>query len=736
MPLKTLLSGGKKNASSTQGKEDVSESLRKNSGLSDSDKLAMLNDLERSGLGWFWATDREGQITYLSSAIAERAGIEIDRLMGQYLPSAFKSVEGDGRTKSLALKLGARKAFVGFPVGPVNGSTDVVIRLSGRPVFSEDGEFEGFRGTGTDITEEYRREEETERLAKYDSLTGLSNRHRMARIIESTLTAFRSAKRNCAIMMMDLDRFKQVNDTLGHAAGDELLRQVAARLKRAVEQDCEIGRLGGDEFQVMLPDMDDRGELGEVAAKIIAMLTQPYSLEEGRCVIGASIGIAIAPHDGITGDEVVRSADLALYAAKNGGRGQYRFYTGDLENETIFRKRLEGDLMEAIREDQLFLKYQPVVTANTQYVSTLEALVCWNHPERGEIDEDEFRTIVEGSSLHVDVGEWAIKQVCQEAANWPEALRVSVNVPSTQFMADGFVDSVAAAIEQSEISAGRLELEVNEAVFLGDTNVVDKTLAALFKLGTKLTLDNFGTGYSSLDYLRRAPFDTIKIGSGFYDGPLMSDSRELGLIKAIVALAKALGMETTATGIETLDLVTMLQGAGVDCLQGAIYSDPVTREEADAELESGAWKIVPGSRIKRAKRRTVYRKIQVIHDDHSYEVTLRNLSKSGALIEGLLDVPLKTQFVVDLGGGQLTVATVIRSNGDTQGLEFELPLVEDGSGGLCTRHRVSPYELAAAGAPLAALSTGDYKGMQGGMLDPSKSIPQFFYSNRPSSEAA
>ena len=291
-------------------------------------------------------------------------------------------------------------------------------------------------------------------------------------------------------------------------------------------------------------------------------------------------------------------------------------------------------------------------------------------------------------------------------------------------------------MEHSDLAPARLELEVSEDVFLGDTNVVDKTLAQLFKLGTRLTLDDFGTGYSSLDYLRRAPFDNIKIGGSFYNGPLVDDSRELGLIKAIVALAKALGMETTANGIETLDTVSMLLQAGVDCLQGSIYSDPVTREDVDTELASGSWKIEPGARTKRAKRRTVYRKIQVIHDDHSYEVTLRNLSKSGALIEGLLDVPLNTQFVVDLGGGQLSVATVIRSNADTQGLEFETPLIDDGAGGLCTRHRVSPYELANAGAPLAALSTGDYKGMQGGMLDPTKSIPQFAYSNLPGSEAA
>ncbi|ALE16666.1 diguanylate cyclase /phosphodiesterase (GGDEF & EAL domains) with PAS /PAC sensor(s) [Altererythrobacter epoxidivorans] len=733
MALKGLFSSAKSATSKVQSatQRDYAGSV-----LSNDDKLAMLDELERSGLGWFWATDVEGKLTYLSEAIADRLSVPMDRLVGHALPAVFGALGGDGRTKSLALKLGARKSFTGIAVGLAQGESDVVINLSGRPVFDDEGRFEGFRGTGSDITEQYHREEETERLAKFDSLTGLSNRHRMAQMIDGTLTAFKAAKRNCALMMLDLDRFKQVNDTLGHAAGDELLKQVAARLKRSVDKDCEIGRLGGDEFQIMLPDMDDRGALGEVAAKIIAMLTQPYSLEEGRCVIGASVGIAIAPHDGVTREEVVRSADLALYAAKNGGRGQFRFYTGDLENETIFRKRLEGDLLEAIREEQLFLKFQPVVSAESMRVVSLEALVCWNHPQRGEIDEEEFQSIVDGSSLIVDVGEWTIRQACKEAALWPEALRVSVNVPASHFTAEGFVTSVSNALEESELAPQRLELEVKETVFLGDTNVVDKTLAALFKLGARLSLDEFGTGYSSLSYLRRAPFDTIKIGQKFFAGAMERDGREIGLIKAIVALAKALGMQTTATGLETVQLVDRLKDAGVDSLQGSIYSDPVSASDVMEELAVGTWRIEPGHRVKRARRRTVYRKIQVINDDHSYEVTLRNLSKTGAYIEGLVDVPVKTQFVVDLGGGQLAVATVTRSNGDTQGLEFETALVDDGAGGLCTRHRVSPYELAAAGAPLAALSTGDYKGMQGGMLDPTKSVPKFMYANPAAVDAA
>ncbi|MCK0128169.1 EAL domain-containing protein [Erythrobacter sp. F6033] len=705
--------------------------------MSDGERLAMLDELEQSGLGWFWASDSEGNLTYLSGAIADRLEIPLEALIGKPLASVFVPVDGEGQTKSLALMHAARKAFSGIAVRAVDRSEGAVVRLAGQPVFKDGKHFSGFRGTGADITEEYHREAETARLAKFDSLTGLLNRHRMAQQIETTLTAFKTAKRDCAIMMLDLDKFKQVNDTLGHAAGDELLKQVAERLRRAIDKDCEIGRLGGDEFQVLLPDIDDRGVLGDIASKIITMLKQPYSLEEGRCVIGASVGIAIAPHDGVTCDEVVRSADLALYAAKNGGRGQYRFFSCDLENEAIFRRRLEADLGKAIREQELFLKYEPIVHAKTQEVCALEAHICWNHEQRGEIDEEEFALILEDSSRVIEVGKWAITQACEHAAEWPDTIRVAVNVPVPLFNHSDFVEYVAEALQTADMHAGRLELEVNEAVFFGDTNHVDRTLAQLFKLGVRLTLDEFGSGYSSLAYLRRAPFDAIKIDEKLLAEADRHDSRELSLVKAIVALSGALEMDTIANGIETNTLLASLLDCGVSFVEGPIFSDPVDKDTVEAELLGEGWTIQPcGDRTKRARRRTVYRKIHVIHADHSYEVTLRNLSKTGALIEGLSDVPKGTQFVVDLGGGQLAVATVIRAMSDNQGLEFEQPLVDDGSGGLCTRNRVSPYALASAGAPLAALAPGSYKGMEGGMLDQSASMPKFGYASSTVNEAA
>ncbi|MEP0190808.1 MAG: EAL domain-containing protein [Erythrobacter sp.] len=721
MPLKKFLSPKPTAKPRERGNASVSA-------LSDNEKLEMLDQLEQSGMGWFWASDAEGKITYASAAIAERLEIPLEDILGGTLTTVFAPVEGEGRTQSLSLKMGARKAFSDFAVRAANRPQGAVLRLTGQPCFEQD-QFVGFRGTGTDITENYYREAETEKLAKFDSLTGLSNRHHMSHMIDSTLTAFKAAKRNCAILMMDLDKFKIVNDTLGHAAGDELLRQVAERLNRSIERECEIGRLGGDEFQVMIPDVDDRGELGEIAMKIISMLKQPYSLDEGRSVIGCSVGIAIAPHDGVTTEEIVRSADLALYAAKNGGRGQFRFYSGDLENEAIFRRRLEEDLDEAVRENQLFLKYEPLINAETQSVKTLEAHICWMHSQRGEIDEIEFGSILEGASQINDVGRWAIEQACQHASDWPDTVNVAVNVPVPLFNSTEFVDYVIDALQKAELSPNRLVLEISEAVFFGETTAVDRTLAALFKLGVSLTLDEFGSGHSSLAYLRRAPFDTIKIDEKLVIEAEQHDTADLGLIRAIVALAGALEMATIANGIESNDLLHSLKDCGVSYFQGPIFAEPMARDAVETELIGDAWKIDPSSdRTKRARRRTVFRKIQVIHDDHSYEVTLRNLSRTGALIEGLMDVPKGTQFVVDLGGGQLAVATVIRTNEDTQGLEFEQSLVDDGSGGLCTRNRVSPYALASAGAPLAALAPGDYKGMAGGMLTGQSGVPQFGYS--------
>ncbi|MBC2668919.1 EAL domain-containing protein [Novosphingobium piscinae] len=669
--------------------------------------LLLLRDYEASGQGWFWSTDRAGKITYISENVANAIGCERSALLGSPFHALFsvERDENDEGSRTLPLILSGNKTFSDLPVRPAAATSELLWTITGRPQFDGDNNFLGYRGSGVDATERLRSQRDASRLAMYDSLTGLFNRHRMGQRLVTILQAYAATQRCCAVMMIDLDRFKQVNDTLGHQAGDELLKQVAQRLQRVCDKTAEIGRLGGDEFQILLPNIDDRGRLGEMAKRIIAIISQPYSINGSRCVIGTSVGIAISPFDGSNSEELIRSADLALYAAKGGGRGQFRFYSSELHESAEKRRRLEEDLRDALTNDQIRLKYQPIVSAKNDTVIGVEALMRWVHPEFGDVSPAVFIPIAEESNLIIALGEWALRQACTEAMTWPGNIRVAVNVSPAQFAHPNFITSVTQAISHSGIAPERLEIELTESIFVNDDETTDGNFAALKRLGVRLALDDFGTGYSSLGYLKKAPFDKIKIDKGFIRDVTVPGSRNPAIITAIVSLAKALDMVTTAEGIEARDELALMRELGVDQIQGYIYSAARPVEEVSEVLASGAWVIEPqGPDKQRAERRTVLRRVGVIHEDHRYEVMMRNLSRSGAGIEGLLGVPIGTEFVLDLGEGQLAVATVRRSEGQHQGLEFETPLVDDGAGGLCTRHRVAPHILAAMGMPTG--STG------------------------------
>jgi diguanylate cyclase (GGDEF)-like protein/PAS domain S-box-containing protein len=684
--------------------------------------IRLLRDYENSGLGWFWSTNAEGKVDYISECVAQKLGKPREELAGQQFHTLFilDHGEDDRVERTLPLILSGHKTFSELPVRTASDDEEVWWAISGRPQFTVEGTFTGYYGNGVDITASRRSQKDASRLAMYDSLTGLSNRHRMGQRLTAILTAYKAAKRNCALMMIDLDRFKQVNDTLGHPAGDELLKQVAQRVQRIVPETGELGRLGGDEFQVILPDMEDRGQLGDLAKKLIDIVSQPYSIEGSRCVIGASVGIAIAPFDGIDNEELVRSADLALYAAKGGGRGQFRFYSSDLHAEAERRRQIEEDLRDALAKDQIWLAYQPVVEANSNKVVGFEALLRWTHPELGNVPPTLFIPIAEETNLIGPLGDWALKQACADAVQWPGNVRIAVNVSPIQFGNLDFPTAVTQALSNSGLAPGRLELELTESVFLNEGDATDHMFNTLKMLGVRFALDDFGTGYSSLGYLKRAPFDKIKIDKTFIDGVTEEGSRNVAIIKSIVSLAEGLNMETTAEGIEAHDELAKMNELGVKLIQGFIYARPLGFEEVSEALSSGEWILEPDGPSKyRNDRMTVFRKIGLIHEDHRYEVMMRNISRTGCLIEGLLDLPLGAEFVADFGEGQLVVAHVRRSSGPMAGLEFETSLVDDGAGGLCTRHRVSPYVLAAAGMPLGALPAGHYPlgpgGTMGGM---------------------
>jgi EAL domain-containing protein (putative c-di-GMP-specific phosphodiesterase class I) len=380
-------------------------------------------------------------------------------------------------------------------------------------------------------------------------------------------------------------------------------------------------------------------------------------------------------------------------------------------------------LRDAIQTDQLELHYQPIVRSADHLVTGVEALVRWNHPERGWISPSEFVPVAEETNLITKMGEWVMRRACQDAVAWPETMRVAVNVSAIQFAGAELPRVVRAALDRSGLDPARLELEITESVFLGDPQGTQSMLKALKKMGVRLALDDFGTGYSSLGYLSSAPLDKIKIDRSFVAGATQDDTNNAAIITAIVSLAGALKMETVAEGVEAMDELELITKLGASHIQGYIFSKALPQDEFVARLTEGGLKFDPaGPARHRADRKTMYRRVGIIHEDHRYEVVIRNLSRTGASIEGLLDVPLGTEFVLDLGGGQLVVSRVKRSEGYSQGLGFEVPLISDGADGLCTRHRISPYALAAAGMPLAALPPGHYSPPQG---EGSRSRPQF-----------
>ena len=678
-------------------------------------RVELLDSFEAAGLGWFWATDAQGRLIYLSQNAALKLGWNDGEAIGKPLGDLFMTEQDDDPNRTerpLAFLLSARNSISQLNVRLAVAGQEVWWEIAGKPQFDEAQRFTGYRGSAKDITRSRESQRDAERLAQYDSLTGLSNRHRMTKRLSATLAAYRNSKRSCALLMLDLDRFKQVNDTLGHPAGDELLKQVAARLGRIVGDKGEIGRLGGDEFQIMLPDIDDRGALGELGQRLIQMISQPYSINGARAIIGTSVGIAIAPYDGLDTEELVKATDLALYAAKGGGRGQYRFYSSDLQDGAKHRRQVEEDLRDAITNSELSMHYQPLICAKTHTVQACEALMRWEHPERGSISPGVFIPVAEEIGIIKEMGDWALREVCRQAKEWPVDLRVAVNVSAIQFSHDDFAHVVKNALHNSGLSPDRLELEITESVFLGDADRSQRMFAELKDLGVRLALDDFGTGYSSLSYLRTAPFDKIKIDQSFVRGATEEGNNNAAILSAITGLAAALKMDTVAEGVEAEDELALVTERGATLIQGHIFSRAISHEELLERLEQGKLKYEPRGPAKyRADRKRVFRRIGLIHEDSRYKVVMRNLSKTGAMIEGLLDVPQGTDIVLDLGGGQLAVATVRRSKGSMQGVEFETQLISDGADGLCTRHRVSPYQIEAAGRPLAALTQDAYSMM-------------------------
>ncbi|MEO6012487.1 MAG: EAL domain-containing protein, partial [Devosia sp.] len=443
----------------------------------------------------------------------------------------------------------------------------------------------GWVATHEDVTEQRRMEARVRHLARHDALTDLPNR---AYLREQMDRIGRRIHRNetVAVLCLDLDHFKDVNDTFGHAVGDHVLVEVAARLKQCARDDDIVARLGGDEFALIVQALDDPRDASTIAARIIKLMAEPMQIEGHQVHIGTSVGIALAPGDGEDVETLLKNADTALYRAKSEGRGNYHFFERSMDEVLQHRRMLEQGLRVALARGEFRLMYQPLLDLKTSRICCIEALLRWDHPEHGTISPTEFIPVAEESGLISSIGEWVLDEACKAAATWPDDVRIAVNLSPAQFKQRGLVERVVRALDDAGLRAQRLELEVTESLLLANTDATLQILHRLHGLGVRISMDDFGTGYSSLSYLRSFPFDKIKIDRTFVAG-LTHDDESAAIVRAVVDLGHSLGMSITAEGIETEAQLDAVREQGCDEGQGFLFSPPLPPSSVAALLGMG-----------------------------------------------------------------------------------------------------------------------------------------------------
>ena len=442
----------------------------------------------------------------------------------------------------------------------------------------------GWVATHNDITERRRAEAKIVYMAHHDALTDLPNRLQLYEQLRHVLAKTRQGL-HVAVFCLDLDRFKEVNDAHGHPVGDLLLKAVADRLRQCIRDVDLVARLGGDEFAIMQAGASQPTDATALASRLIEVIGAPYELDGKQVRVDLSIGIALAPGDGLDPEQLLKNADMALYRAKADGHGLYRFFEPEMDARMQVRRNLEIDLRKAIANGEFELFYQPLVDMKTEYVTGFEALIRWNHPERGMIPPLDFIPIAEETGLIVPLGDWVLRQACAEAATWPSNVKIAVNLSPVQFKNKILLPSVVSALAASGLSPNRLELEITESVLLQDGGETLAVLHELRELGVRISMDDFGTGYSSLSYLRKFPFDKIKIDQSFISDMSNHDD-SLAIVRAVIAMGSGLGIATTAEGVETAEQFKRLKLEGCTEVQGYLFSPPRPATEVKRLLAS------------------------------------------------------------------------------------------------------------------------------------------------------
>lgn len=526
-------------------------------------------------------------IVLVNKTFEKMMGFTAEEVMGVDAAQVGASTHPRGFFRNLIAILNERGAWLGELTSQRKNGETFPSWFSISRVMGSDGQVDNYIAIFTDISERKKSQERLDFLAHHDSLTELPNRTLLNDRLEMAINTARRRAEKVGVLFIDLDRFKNINDSLGHAAGDQVLRQTAVRLKNVIRSDDTVARLGGDEFVVLVPRIGDERDVADIAIKIREALLKPYVLEDMPIHLSPSIGIAIYPDDGDAANALIKNADAAMYLAKEKGRNNYQFYTPLLNSRTLDRLKLEHDLRLALDLEQFELHYQPQVDANTQQLYGAEALIRWRHPERGLVPPNDFIPLAEETGLIIPIGEWVIREAARQVTRWQaEGLNhmvVSVNISALQFHQPGFLAEVQSIMTRVGAEPPSLELELTESMLMSDMDVSISVLQRFRDLGYRIAIDDFGTGFSCLNYLRRLPVNILKIDQSFVRD-MQSDEASLAIVSYIIRLAQSLGMDTIAEGVETATEMTLLAHEGCRLMQGYHFSKALPPAQFDAWL--------------------------------------------------------------------------------------------------------------------------------------------------------
>ena len=560
---------------------------------------ARMQSLLSLSADWVWEQDAQMRFTYVSESIEQATGVPASDLLGRKrLEGPSYDASPDARAEYEAC-IAARRPFrdLLFCHTGRNGQHRY-IRASGEPVFGADGSFQGYRGVSRDVTQAVLSEQKVNELARYDSLTGLPNRNMFLGELDRSIARAARHGGGFAICFIDLDRFKTINDTLGHDAGDELLKVMAGRLRAAVRKSDLVARLGGDEFVVLL-EGGAGPDLAAVADKLLAAIGEQVTIGGCHFLVTGSIGVGLYPDDGDDAATLLKHADAAMYLAKENGKNNVQFYTDELAGMAARQFELESALRLALVRDELVLHYQPKVDVANGEIVGLEALVRWHHPLRGLVPPGEFIPLAEERGLIVPIGRWVVATACRQIRAWRDAglatPPVAVNLSPRQFADHRLIEDFEAALRAAGVHPADLEVELTEGVLMADPDRANAVLRRLHDMGVRIAIDDFGTGYSSLSYLKRFPAQTVKIDRSFIRG-LPTDHDDTAITQAVIAMAHSLGLRVVAEGVETADQLGLLQRLHCDEVQGYLLGRPVPAGEMAVRLQFGCVDAAPGVR--------------------------------------------------------------------------------------------------------------------------------------------